>query len=440
MTNPLTPRTINLPTVNQFTNPMLESLTEAIGIDRNVLASEHQIGTAWSNLPSLLAEIPPDRRDEGIMRMCVAVATGLFDAAVNYAWNAAIVELRRKIRVFGINIIPQILDRDFDETKLLDLQDSELLTLCLKLNLISETGYFMLSQCRDIRNNFSVAHPAVGTLDEYEFISFLNRCARHALCEESNTRAVDIKQFMHVLNASGLTDEQYQFWNERIKQTFDAQREAIFGMLHGIFCDPAKEEHSRVNAITICKEFADQFSPGITSTLINQHQRYQASGDQDRYRTSQAFFQHIGKLALLSETERHAIISAACKILINVHGGVNNFYNEPPFADRLAALAIGHQIPETVRLEFVEAVVTCSVGNEFGTSHAADVYYRNIIAGMSPMEIAVLLSLPETDTLVAGRIRRASRCQTKFGQIVRMLDASSIPTRCRTVYEHWARV
>ena len=436
MTNTLTPREVSLPALNQSTNPLLDSLTNAIGIDREVLASETQIGTAWQNLPQLLTEIPPEKRDEGIMRMCVAVASGLFDAAVNYAWNAVIVELRRKIRMFGINIIPQIIDGDFDESKLLDLQDSDLLSLCLKLNLISETGYFMLSQCRDIRNNFSVAHPAVGTLDEFEFLNFLSRCSRHALCDESNTEAVDIKALMQALNSAGFSDEQYQIWNDRIGRTFDAQREAIFGMLHGLYCDPAKEEHARVNAITICR-FTEAFSPEIISTLVNQHQRYQASGDQARYRASQAFFQNIGKLGLLSEMERHAIISAACKNLINVHGAMNNFYNEPPFADRLASLAMGHQIPETVRSEFVTTVVTCSVGNQYGTSRAADICYRNMIAGMSPMEIGILLSLPNTDTLVASRLKDAERCKRKYGQIVRLLDASSIPTRSHTVYEHW---
>ena len=200
--NTLIPAAVSLPAVHEFTGPMLESLTNAIGIDRNALASEQQICTAWQNLPKLLSEIPIEKRDEGVMRMCVAVASGLFDAAVNYAWNVAIVELRRKIDVFGINIIPQIIDRDFDEAKLLDLQDSELLSLCLQLNLISETGYFMLNQCRDVRNNFSAAHPAVGALDEFEFLNFLNRCARHALCEESNTEAVDIKELMLALNAS----------------------------------------------------------------------------------------------------------------------------------------------------------------------------------------------------------------------------------------------
>ena len=87
--------------------------------------------------------------------MCVAVATGLFDSAVNYIWNSAVTELREKVKRFGIAVIPKIIDRDFDETKLFDLKDAELLDLCLKLNLISEEGYFMLNQCRDIRNGLA---------------------------------------------------------------------------------------------------------------------------------------------------------------------------------------------------------------------------------------------------------------------------------------------
>jgi hypothetical protein len=65
--------------------------------------------------------------------------------------------------------------KSFDETALLDLKDAEVLSLCLKLNLVTEQGYFYLDQCRDIRNNFSAAHPSVGPLDDHEVINFINR-------------------------------------------------------------------------------------------------------------------------------------------------------------------------------------------------------------------------------------------------------------------------
>ena len=439
MTTELTTTDVNLPAIRDFSAPMLDALTSALGIPRDVLATDDQIQNAWQTLPRLLNSIPPELRDEGIMRMCVAVASGLFDSALNYAWNAAIIELREKVRRFDIHIIPQIIDKDFDEKKLMDLQDSELLTLCLKLNLISETGFFMLNQCRDIRNNFSAAHPTIDTLDEYEFINFLNRCSHHALSDDQNSAGVDIKAFMQAINTGSFTPEQLSFWCERIANTFDAQREAIIGMLHGIYCDPSKEEHSRIIAINVCEQFVASFTPGTASSLINQHQRYQAKGEQERFKASQAFFENLKLLGLLSDTERHALLSAAGKNLMGVHNAMNNFYNEGPFAERLASLATGHQIPETVRYEFVEAVVTCSVGNEYGTAHSADGYYQNIIQGFSPREILIMLQLPDAKIVVGNRIKFADRCKKKYTTLVGLLKVESIPTKVKSTYEKWLK-
>lgn len=437
MANQLVLSPVQLPTVSTFSAPMLTALTTALGIDRSVLASDSQIQNAWQNLPQLLSNIPPHLRTEGVMRMCVAVATGLFDSAINYAWNAAVVELRDKVRRFGIHIIPQIIDKDFDEKKLLDMQDGELLNLCLKLNLISETGYFMLDQCRDIRNNFSAAHPVIGNIDEYEFISFLNRCSRHALSDEQNTAGVDIKEFMTALNAAGFSPEQMQIWCQRIAQTFSAQRDAIFGMLHGIYCDPSKEEHSRVTAITVCNHFTASFSPSSISLLINQHQKYQAKGEQERFKASQAFFENLKIIGFLSETERHALISTACKNLMTIHQGMNNFYNEAPFAERVAKLSEGHQIPETVRREFVETVITCSVGNAYGTANSADNYYMQMITAFSPREIQMMFEVVSTQTVLAKRVTSHSRCKAKFKEIVQSLQPSSITTSSKSVYDKW---
>lgn len=175
---------IKLPDIAPITAPMLAALTQTLGVERSILPSDDQITNLWSNLPRLIAKIPPEHRSETIVRMCVAVASGLFDSAINYAWNAAVIELRNKVRRFGLPVIPQILDKDFDEAALIDLKDVELLSLCLKLNLITEDGYFLLNQNRDIRNNFSAAHPTMGSLDEYEFLNFLNRCGSHALTNE----------------------------------------------------------------------------------------------------------------------------------------------------------------------------------------------------------------------------------------------------------------
>jgi hypothetical protein len=100
---------VNLPAVLTSTSPILDQLTDALGVSRNVLASEEEIYHAWAGLPRILTKIPPELRTAQHVRMCVAIAPGLLDAAINYAWNSAILELQRKVREFGVHIVPQVI-------------------------------------------------------------------------------------------------------------------------------------------------------------------------------------------------------------------------------------------------------------------------------------------------------------------------------------------
>lgn len=429
--------TVTLPATAGMTGPMLTALTQALGVERSILADDDQIAHAWTNLPRLLSRIPPKQRNETLVRMCVAVATGLFDSAINYAWNAAIVELRMKVRRFGLTVIPQVTSKPFDEAALLDLKDAELLTLCLKLNLISEDGYFLLDQCRDVRNNFSAAHPSMGVIDENELLNFLNRVGRHALANEHNPRGVDIQAFLVAIKSARFTAAQLDTWRTRIAETFDAQREMLFGTLHGIYCDPASDEEARVNAITICVQFGATMTPQALSALVGQHEDYRAKGDDARYKASQQFFVHLGRLALLGDTEMHGLITTAAGQLLSVHNALNNFYNEPPFADRLASLASQNRIPESARFDFVNAVVTCATGNPYGVSHAALPAYHAMIKSFSPAEIRIMLELPASNSTVGNRIRTHGRCKGEFTRLVGLLDSSSVPTTVRNVYDNW---
>jgi hypothetical protein len=147
--------------------------------------------------------------------------------------------LRDKVSASASRIVPEITGNPFDEQKLLDLQDSGLLTLCLDLNLITEDGYFMLDQCRDIRNNFSAAHPTIGQVDAYEFVNFLNRCAKYALSNLVNPKGVDTKAFIKAVKGPKFESIQGNEWIAKLKATHEAQRESLLLSLHGIYCDPA---------------------------------------------------------------------------------------------------------------------------------------------------------------------------------------------------------
>jgi hypothetical protein len=415
--------------------PAIAEFINALGIPREVLASDEEIQYVWANLPRQLKDIANiNLRAELIAKMCVAVSVGLFDSAINYAWNAAILHLREKIKNFGLPFVGKILDQKFEEKDLSDLQDSRLLSLCLELNLITEEGYFLLDQSRNLRNNFSAAHPTIGQLNDTEFINFLNRCVRYALAESSSPRGVNIAIFISTVKGNRFTKEQCSSWLESLDATHDAQRELLFGTLHGIYCDPESLESARLNIVDLSISCKDKFNSNIQSNFINQHSEYSFKGDTQRYAISQKFFEKIGLLNLLSNNERHTLISKAVKELWNVHLEFNNFRNEPPFARRLLDLSIQAALPETVQEEFVETVIGCYMGNGYGVSREAETFYELMIKQFTPREIIFLIGITRKISIIGNRFRGDSGCRQRFKKALNFIDISSVPETVQVQY------
>lgn len=428
---------IVLPPVNSHALSLVSQLMAALSVPRDVLASDENIALAWSQLPALLSKIPPALRDQFLARMCVAIAVGLTDSAINYAWNSAVTELRNKIRRFGLNVVSQITGKSFDEKALISLQDSALLSLCLEINLLTEDGFFMLDQCREIRNSYSAAHPTIGQVDGYELINFVNRCAKYALADDANPKGVETKAFISSVKGDRFNELQQQTWVSRINATHEAQRAALILTLHGIYCDPSVPEQGRQNAFSIAEAFQGNFTPQVQSELIERHYSYGQQGDDARRKASLLFLQRLNMLQMLDDTDRHLLISNAAKRLMQVHQSWNNFFNEPPFAARLGEIAEQIAIPSTAKAEYVGTVIACYIGNPYGTSDAAEPAYEKMIRGFTPDEIAIFLDLTKTNETVKYRVTKHTRCWQMFKKAVGLLDANSVPTSCKNLYDGW---
>jgi hypothetical protein len=430
---------ISLPSLPNQTLPAIDALTAALGIPRDVLASDEEVAYAWQNLPREIQAIPCDLRGELIARMCVAVSTGLFDGAINYAWNATILHLRQRVRAFGLPVVTQILQRDFEEKQLLDQQDSQLLDLCLKLNLITEDGYFFLGQCRDTRNNFSAAHPTIGKINDREFTAFLNRCVRYALSNDSSPKGVDISAFMNALKVSRFSGGQCDVWVERLRATHEAQRELLLGMVHGVYCDPSSPEPVRLNALELAEAIKPEFTEAIRSELISRHSDYLAKGDTVRHSASKQFFERLGLIGLLNEPERHALFAGAVQELWRVHQEMNNFYNEGPFAQRLRSLSESEAIPETIQERFVEVIVSCYLGNGYGVAWSAEPHYEAMIRAFSPRELTFMIGLAASESDLGRVLKYDSNRKKRFIAALSLIDPASLPAKAKAKYERWMR-
>lgn len=431
---------VKLPALPNAVLPAILELTEALEIPRDFLASHEEIEYAWRDLPRELRQIPRDLRGELIARMCIAVSAGLFDGAMNYIWNAAILQLRQKIRNFGLAVVAQIQQSDFEEKNLRELQDSNLLDLCLKLNIIDEDGFFFLDQCREVRNSFSAAHPTMGTVNDREFTTFLNRCVRYALADSSSPKGVNINAFISAIKGARFIDNQRQIWVQRLIETHDAQRQLLVSMAHGVYCDSSTAEPARLNAIDLCNGLSTAFTSSIKANLINTHSEYIAKGSEEKHTASLQFFERLGLLGLLNESEQHAIFSRAIDRLWNVHNGMNNFYNEPPFAERLLELSHQGAVPETIQDHFVQTIACCRIGNGYGVSDAAVCYYDELIKGFSPREVTdLIIAAKDRKSKLGRRIASVGSCRRNFKTILNLIDTASVPNSVRADYDSFVR-
>lgn len=292
----------------------------------------------------------------------------------------------------------------------------------------------MLNQCRDVRNNFSAAHPPIGALDEYEVLNFLSRCVRYALERQYALVGVDSAAFLRALKAGRFTSEQHSSWSDRLSRTHDAQRDLLLGTLHGIYCDPASSEETRRNALDVFRAFKDALTPAARSDILNRHSEYIAQGKEDRQAASQLFFQELGLLAFLTDSERHSMISHAARRLMSVHMEFNNFYNEPPFAERLAELTKQMAVPESAQIELARTVALCATGNAYGVSYGAVPHYHAMIRNFSPREVAALLEARDHYPSLKSRIQSYNSCAARYRELVQLIDPATVPVSHKALY------
>jgi hypothetical protein len=192
-------------------------------------------------------------------------------------------------------------------------------------------------------------------------------------------------------------------------------------------------EEARLNALALGKHFAPEFTASTKSQMIDRHSGYRQAGDKDRHPASQRFFGQLSLLNVLDETEKHSMISHAAKRLLSVHQGYDNFYNEPPFAQRLAELTSDVAVPATAREEFVSAVVTCAIGNQYGSSNAAEVYYEQMVKSFTPAEVEALLNLIQKQNVISIRIKSFPRCRAAFKGLLKKIDAQSVSVKHKRI-------
>lgn len=298
--------------------------------------------------------------------------------------------------------------------------------------MLSEDSYFFLNNCREIRNNYSSAHPSNSMLDGVELNYFIHQCVKHVLSNEIRFIGFRSDEFINTIKSSRLGTDALKELSERIRRTNELQKVAILKALFGIYVDEINDEFVRQNCLDLSRQNWDYFSEQAKSEIVSLFSGYLVQ-ENTKKQYAKLFFEKVNAVDLLPKDEQISIVNKLIKQLESTHFDINNFYNEEAFAERLAS--ISKRIPLQIIKEFVYVISLCYVGNQYGTSRSAEPYYEQIIRNFTVREIDKLFELVKEDNYLHYRIKTFRRCSNKLVELLKLLNPESVPSKWKDQYE-----
>ncbi|WP_368223927.1 hypothetical protein [Aeromonas sp. s4] len=415
--------------VDQFTVALVTYLDELGLPTQNVLVPTAERQRVIANLPDVISLIDHAKRGEALYlsKFIAACGAGLFDAALNFAWDETVVHLRRKVARFDLEYFydsvvtdPSRRSKLRDESDLSKIEEWELVRGCHLTGILSDIGYRHLDYIRDMRNWASAAHPNQNELSGLQIISWLETCIREVIAREPEAAAIEVKRFLNSIRTSDLSEADAQHIRTGMEHLPADIIRSLLRTLFGMYTADNAAVRVRNNIRLIshkCWALAPEdakYECGLRFST------FASNGEVVRRAAAHEFLTGTEGLGYLPPDTLAVEMAERVTALYNAHNAFNNFYNEPAHAKSLLAYvpATG-RIPEAVRRSYVKTLVMTRIGNGYGVSGVAIPHYDAMISRFTEEELKEVVKLP-TDREFAARLTLRS-CAPSYRGLVQGL-------------------
>jgi hypothetical protein len=357
------------------------------------------------SLQHTLELLPYDDRAKAfyLSKFSVAIAVGLFDAALNFLWDEAILALRRLAVSIDLSYFFDTAEKresyrarlqNEEDLRLLD--DMTLIDTCTRVDLLSDVNRERLRHVNYMRNHASAAHPNQSELTGEEMIAWLANCLRYAITAKPDHAVIAAKQLLTnirttlipINDISVIAIDLQKFSTERVDD--------LMWTLFGIYVDPSQKADCRTNIANLAPHVWKLSSEDRKFQLGARHEHFIKQGDLQRRTFADEFLARVDGQQYRSEDVLAGELLDKLRNLHAAHNGMNNFYNEGPHAQALlTSLPRNGVVPRAARPEWVKIIVKCHLGNGLGyrdgVDETADHYYRRYIENFGEPEIAQFL-------------------------------------------------
>lgn len=398
----------------------------------------------FSNVLRVIERIDLDqrRRSAYFSKFIAAVASGLFDAALNYLWDETISELRKRVAQYDLSYFYDNAVKNQDKRKglkseadLIKIDDSELIYGAREIELISDLGFKHLDYVRFMRNWASAAHPNHNEITGLQLISFAETCIKEVLVLPLSEVVVEIKRLLASVRSSALTEQ-----NAREIAVFFLQltRDQVSNLAQGLFGIYTRQDtttQARQNVRLLFPHLWERVDEPIRAQFGIKYGKFVANNDQDGKRLAREFLTAVAGESYIPDDLRAVEITGAIEDLLIAHRGFNNFHTEPPLARELQRL-VGEKgnVPTEASDAYVYGLVEVFLTNGLGAAWSADPIYRALLKQLTPEQALVAILSFQVDAIASSL--QFDRCREHFRELIEMMKSNVSAPAVKELIEH----
>src|SRR5690606_28120418 len=172
----------------------------------------------FKNLEGVIEQIAPQEKQQSLYlsKFIAGVASGLFDAALNYLWDETILQIRKRVVQYDLEyfydnaVSGEKRKRLKDENDLTKIDDYDLIRGAKEIGLISELGFKHLEYINYMRNWASAAHPNQNEITGLQLVSWLETCVKEVISLPISNITIQIKQLLAGVKSTTISEKEAQ--------------------------------------------------------------------------------------------------------------------------------------------------------------------------------------------------------------------------------------
>lgn len=433
-----------------ITNSHFDVFLKQLGLPAdNILANNDEKQIIANNIENAILKIPSDQRRNAtyLSKFVSSVAIGRFDSALNDLWNEVVIQLRKSVIFYGLDIFfdaaVNAKDREdySNEEDLSGIKDRTLLDSCFNLEIITEVVHRKLVYILDMRNKIGGSHPNSSIINAYELLGWLQTSVYEVIAVRPSDGAIQVQKFIKNLKkqSSPFSTVDLQKIENSLKKLSSVLAGNLLTTVFGIYTDPKINNEVKINITALAPTIWNLAPEQIKYDLGVKLETFTANLEKERQELGEQFFDKCNGNNYKTTSRKSLELSNLASDLKDSHNGWDNFVHEPSKARQIMSyIKNAIDIPDDRQEDLIRTFLVCRIGREVsynqGVAPNGLPYYDKFFRLLNSKQIRILLTVVQDQTILVNLSTPIRR--NNFSEIIKILPQSLSDSRVQEAIDY----